>query len=231
MAHANPIQIQKYLKGVDYPATREQLIDNAKKLGADENICASLEQLPDDDFQTPAEVSQAFNGPSEHAVAGPLRGAASGSAPQGAEPAAGTKEFLLQVMEDSLAEMELCMLALENSSNEEVKAFAHAMLDEHGQLGQRIEKMARQMQVAFPKKIRQEHASLIQQMSKLKGSEFDEKFMEQNLRYHENDLKVFEHYAAQKDSVEVTLLAQAGARLFGRHLKMVKELAQKLKKA
>jgi predicted outer membrane protein len=219
MAHANPIQIQKYLKGVDYPATREQLIDNAKKLGADTNICASLEQLPDDDFQTPAEVSQAFNGPSDDDVAGQLQGAA------------GTKEFLLQVMEDSLAEMELCMLALENSSNEEVKAFAHAMLDEHGQLGQRIDKMARHMQVAFPKKIRQEHASLIQQMSKLKGSEFDEKFMEQNLRYHENDLKVFEHYAAQKDSMEVTLLAQAGARLFGRHLKMIKELAQKLKKA
>ena len=68
-------------------------------------------------------------------------------------------------------------------------------------------------------------------MSKLKGFEFDHKFMEQNLRYHENDLKVFEHYAAQTDSVEVTRLAQAGARLFGRHLKLVRELAQKLKKA
>jgi len=226
MAHANPIQIQKYLKGVDYPATREQLIDNAKKLGADENICASLEQLPDEDFQTPAEVSQAFKGPSDDDVAGQQQGAASGSESQ----AAGTREFLLQVMEDSLAEMELCMLALENSSNEEVKAFAQAMLDEHGHLGQRIEKMAQQMQVEFPKKIRKEHASLIQQMSKLKGGEFDQKFMEQNLRYHENDLKVFEHYAAQRDGAEVTMLAQAGARLFGRHLKMVKELAQKLKK-
>lgn len=228
MAHANPIQIQKYLKGVDYPASREQLIDNAKKLGADENICASLEQLPDEDFQTPAEVSQAFKGPSDDDVAGQAQGAA--AVPTSTGAATGTNEFLLQVMEDSLAEMELCMLALENSSNEEVKAFAQAMLDEHGQLGQRIEKMARQMQVEFPKKIRKEHASLIQQMSKLKGSEFDQKFMEQNLRYHENDLKVFEHYAAQKDSAEVTLLAQAGARLFGRHLKMVRDLAQNMKK-
>lgn len=60
MAHVNPIQIQKFLKGVDYPATKEALIENAKNMGADENVCSSLEQLPDEDFQTPADVSQAF---------------------------------------------------------------------------------------------------------------------------------------------------------------------------
>lgn len=70
MEHANPIQIQKYLKGVDYPANKAQLIENARHLGADENICASLEQLPDEEFQTPAEVSQAFSGPSTDDVEG-----------------------------------------------------------------------------------------------------------------------------------------------------------------
>jgi hypothetical protein len=62
MAHANPIQIQKFLKGVDYPANKAALIANAKKLGADDKVCASLEELPDEEFETPAEVSQAFKG-------------------------------------------------------------------------------------------------------------------------------------------------------------------------
>lgn len=35
-------------------------------------------------------------------------------------------------MEDSLAEMELCMVALDNTENQEIKAFAQSMLDEHG---------------------------------------------------------------------------------------------------
>jgi len=65
MQHSNPIQIQKYLKGVDYPANKFALIKNAKKMGADESVCASLEQLPDKDFQTPADVSEAFKGPSQ----------------------------------------------------------------------------------------------------------------------------------------------------------------------
>lgn len=212
MPHANPIQIQKYLKGVDYPASKEQLIENARKLGADENICASLEQLPDDEFQTPADVSEAFKGPSSDDVA-----------------ETGSREFLLQVMQDSLAEMELCMVALDNSDNPDVKTFAQTMLDEHGKLGQQIEQLAQRMQVAFPDKVRPEHAELIRKMSALKGEQFDRQFIEQNLRYHENDLKVFEHYAREEEG-EVGKLAEAGARLFGRHLKMVKELAQQLRR-
>ena len=71
MAHANPIQIQKYLKGVDYPTNKRTLIETARRQGADESVCASLDQLPDEEFQTPADVSAAFKGPSQdHAERG-----------------------------------------------------------------------------------------------------------------------------------------------------------------
>ena len=71
MAHANPIQIQKYLKGVDYPTNKKTLIETAKQQGADDSVCASLDQLPDEQFQTPADVSKAFKGPSQdHAERG-----------------------------------------------------------------------------------------------------------------------------------------------------------------
>jgi hypothetical protein len=60
MQHVNPIQIQKFLKGVDYPARKETLLENAKKMGADENVCSSLEKLPDQDYDAPIDVSQAL---------------------------------------------------------------------------------------------------------------------------------------------------------------------------
>lgn len=229
MAHANPIQIQKYLKGMDYPASREQLVENARSMGADASVCASLEQLPDEEFQTPAEVSQAFEGPSsDDAQSQNTESAdASGAVHEGVE--AGANEFLIQVMEDSLVEMEMCMLALEHSGRDEVKAFARSMLDEHGKLGQQIEKMAREMALQFPKKVRPEHASLIRDMTRLRGDKFDARFVQQNLRYHENDLKVFQHYAQQKDGGQVAKLAGTGAKLFEKHLRMVRELEGKLR--
>jgi hypothetical protein len=59
MAKVNPIQLQKYLKGVDYPASKQDLIKHAEQAGADENIRSTLEQLPDEQYQTPADVSEA----------------------------------------------------------------------------------------------------------------------------------------------------------------------------
>lgn len=60
MAKVNPIQLQKHLKGVDYPASKQDLIDQAKKQGADENALSALEELPDEEYETPADVSQAL---------------------------------------------------------------------------------------------------------------------------------------------------------------------------
>jgi hypothetical protein len=59
MAKVNPIQLQKYLKGIDYPASKQDLLERAKQEGADENVCATLEQLPDEEYETPADVSKA----------------------------------------------------------------------------------------------------------------------------------------------------------------------------
>ena len=55
----NPIQLQKFLKGVDYPATKEDLLESAERNGADEDVRTTLEQLPDEEYETPADVSQA----------------------------------------------------------------------------------------------------------------------------------------------------------------------------
>jgi hypothetical protein len=59
MAKVNPIQLQKHLKGMDYPASKENLIQHAKKNGADQDVCSVLEQLPDEEYETPADVSKA----------------------------------------------------------------------------------------------------------------------------------------------------------------------------
>ena len=60
MAKVNPVQIQKDLKGVDYPASKQELIQHAQQHGADENVRSTLEQLPDRQYGTPTEVSKAI---------------------------------------------------------------------------------------------------------------------------------------------------------------------------
>jgi hypothetical protein len=60
VAKINPIQAQKHLKGVNYPVTKEDLVKHAKDSGADKELCAHLEKMPGDRFETPADVSKAI---------------------------------------------------------------------------------------------------------------------------------------------------------------------------
>lgn len=128
MAHVNPIQVQKYLKGVDYPASKKALLEKAKSMGADENVCASLGQLPDEDFQTPADVSQAFGAlPDDGRPATVQRGEtahkeAHQKVPEKAPRSGGGNEFLVQALQDSMAEIQICELALEKLDNADAKA-------------------------------------------------------------------------------------------------------------
>ncbi|MBD2430690.1 MULTISPECIES: DUF2795 domain-containing protein [Fischerella] len=61
MAKINPIQLQKHLKGMDYPASKEELIQHAQQNGADENAISVLQQLPEQEYQTPTDVSEAVS--------------------------------------------------------------------------------------------------------------------------------------------------------------------------
>ena len=57
----NPIQVQKFLGGVDYPATRETLLSHAKGSGADSNVLDALGNIPDKEYDSPTAVSSAVS--------------------------------------------------------------------------------------------------------------------------------------------------------------------------
>lgn len=54
----NPVQVQKFLGGLDYPARKQQIIEKARAGGADKNVLASLERLPDREYDGPAGISR-----------------------------------------------------------------------------------------------------------------------------------------------------------------------------
>jgi hypothetical protein len=58
MANSSPIEVQKYLKGIDYPATKKDLLEKARSNGANKEILSLIEDLKEDKFANPAEVSK-----------------------------------------------------------------------------------------------------------------------------------------------------------------------------
>ncbi len=58
MAKVSPIQLQQFLKGLDYPSNKQDLIEQAELNDADDDILAILHELPDIEYESPIEVSE-----------------------------------------------------------------------------------------------------------------------------------------------------------------------------
>jgi hypothetical protein len=54
----NPIQIQKYLSGIDYPVSKDDLVSSAKDQGAPDDVIEALQGLEGDSFDAPTDVSK-----------------------------------------------------------------------------------------------------------------------------------------------------------------------------
>ena len=57
-----PTDVQKALKGADYPATRDDLLALAERNGADADVLDALRGMDDDTFDSPADVMKAVQG-------------------------------------------------------------------------------------------------------------------------------------------------------------------------
>ncbi|MGY1781331.1 DUF2795 domain-containing protein [Geodermatophilus sp. SYSU D01036] len=53
----SPIDLQKALKGMDYPASKEQILEHAE--GADEEVLDALRKIADREYEGPSGVSAA----------------------------------------------------------------------------------------------------------------------------------------------------------------------------
>jgi Protein of unknown function (DUF2795) len=54
----SPIDIQKALSGMDYPANKEQILQKAQQNGADDQVLDALRTLPDREYDGPSGVSK-----------------------------------------------------------------------------------------------------------------------------------------------------------------------------
>ena len=55
------IEVQKHLRGMDYPASKDDLVEHARGQGAPEEVLNLLEDLPDQNYTSPTEVTQAVS--------------------------------------------------------------------------------------------------------------------------------------------------------------------------
>jgi hypothetical protein len=60
-----PFRIQKFLGGLRYPARKAEVLERARQRGADRQVMAALQRLPDRAWDSPISLSREVGRPSE----------------------------------------------------------------------------------------------------------------------------------------------------------------------
>ena len=60
MAKLNPIEVQKHLKGMNYPASKDELVSTAEDNGADDDLLEQLRGVSKSQFTGPDDVMEAL---------------------------------------------------------------------------------------------------------------------------------------------------------------------------
>ena len=56
----SPIEIQKALGGMDYPADKDAIVKHAESKGAGDDVLEALRNLPDRSYEGPTGVNEAL---------------------------------------------------------------------------------------------------------------------------------------------------------------------------
>lgn len=56
----SPANVQAHLKGIDYPASKQDLVETARKNQAPQDVMQVLQEMPDEQYGGPQDVMKAY---------------------------------------------------------------------------------------------------------------------------------------------------------------------------
>ena len=173
-------------------------------------------------YQRPSTPTTA---PGQQSTTGAVDSAA--QAAQGGNGQMMDKMFLRKALQGGMAEVQLGQLALQKSSNDDVKQFAQKMIDDHTKLGDQMKPLAQQMNVKIPDGPSAKDQATMTKLQALNGDAFDKAYIRDMVKDHEKDQKDFKQEAASTSNPDLKQAVTQGEQVITEHLQMIKQIAQK----
>lgn len=189
------------------------------------SVPCAIAQMPPGGGQQTAPTQQTT--PGTQPGASPMDQATGSNQDPNGPAAMMDKAFVRQALQGGMAEVQLGQLALQKSSNPDVKQFAQKMVDDHTKLGDAMKQVAQQMNVKPPDSLSGKDKSTMAKMSALNGDEFDKAYIRDMVKDHKQDEKEFKQEAENTSNPALKGLVSQGGQMIDQHLQMIEQIAQK----
>lgn len=147
----------------------------------------------------------------------------SNHATESTKVSAADSTFMQHAAADNLAEVAMGKLALDKSSDAQVKQLAQKVIDDHTDAQTKLKTLAQDKQVKLPQQADADARKTAASMQKLDGSAFDKAWQRHMVTDHQKTIAMFNKAATSGDN-EVSDFAQATLPALKTHLKMAEHL-------
>ncbi|CAH0153517.1 hypothetical protein SRABI27_03393 [Pedobacter sp. Bi27] len=138
-------------------------------------------------------------------------------------------KFTTQAAVGGMAEVELGKLALEKSSNSQVKEFATMMVKDHGMANTELMAIAKQKNITLPSTVDDEHKKKMDDLSKKTGADFDKAYVDAMVSGHKSTLKLMEDESRDGKDADLKSFATKTAPIVQSHLVMINKINDSMK--
>jgi len=140
------------------------------------------------------------------------------------------EEFVVKAAAGGMEEVELGKLANEKGQLKEVKEFGEHMVKQHSMANEELKALAMKKKITIPDSLDMDAKKTKEELMKLKGREFDKKYMNGMVDDHKKDISEFENAANNAKDPEIKAFAEKALPMLREHLQMA-QIADSLAKA
>jgi putative membrane protein len=128
-----------------------------------------------------------------------------------------------------MAEVMLANLALQKSTNDEVKQLAQKVVDDHTAANNELKDLAATKSATLPTEVNAKQKAAYDKLSALSADKFDMEFVKTMVKDHESAVKLFQKQSDKGTDTEVKAFAAKTLPTLQGHLEMAKSLNDKMK--
>ena len=139
-----------------------------------------------------------------------------------------TAEFIKMGAVSNMFEIETSKLALQKSSDAEVKKFAQQMIDDHTKAGKEMKAaLTKEQATLVPAALDEKHQEKLDDLKDEDSADFDEDYLEVQVDAHKEAVSLFEDYSKDGDDVKLKNFATKTLPTLKAHHEHVKTLEDK----
>jgi putative membrane protein len=138
-------------------------------------------------------------------------------------------KFLVKSYELGMFEIEVSQMAATHAANAEVKRLATNLIASHKDINTKMQAIAFDANYKLPGGIDSDHAKDLNNLDKVKGADFDKKYMDMIVSGHENLTAAYKKAFSDLSAGETKEFAGKTFPLINNHLEIAKKLKDKIK--